>query len=398
MLFELIITLVLGILAGTITGIIPGIHINLVATILLSVIAIINLSQNQAIVFIISMAITHTFFDFIPSIFLGAPDSDTALSILPGHEFLLKGSGHHAVLLTLTGSILSIILLFAITPLVTFLIPRIYPFIQQMLGFFLIWTSIFLITRKKKAILITTIIFALAGFLGIAALNSNISEPLLPLLSGLFGASTLVNSIQTNSIIPKQVISKFKITKKELIKPAIATTIVSPIAALFPGVGSSQAAIIGSQVTGKLNENQFLILLGSINTLIMASSFLILFLIQKTRTGAANALLQIIDLDQTNIKIIFATILVTTLFVIPITINTSKIFAKNIHKINYSKISIAILLFLTTIILFFSGVIGFLIFIVSTILGITCLKVGVSKSILMSSLLIPTTLWYLPFF
>ena len=32
-----------------------------------------------------------TFIDFIPSIFLGCPDTDTELSILPGHELLKKG-------------------------------------------------------------------------------------------------------------------------------------------------------------------------------------------------------------------------------------------------------------------------------------------------------------------
>ena len=50
------------------------------------------------------MAITHTFIDFIPSIFLGAPDEDSVLSILPGHKLLLKGYAYTGIILTLYGS------------------------------------------------------------------------------------------------------------------------------------------------------------------------------------------------------------------------------------------------------------------------------------------------------
>ena len=65
-------------------------------------------------VFIAALAITHTFVDFIPSIFLGCPDTDTELSVLPGHEMLKKGEGYEAIMRTAYGGLISIFLLIII--------------------------------------------------------------------------------------------------------------------------------------------------------------------------------------------------------------------------------------------------------------------------------------------
>lgn len=85
----------IGIMLGVITGITPGLHINLVATTMFSLSPLLSnyLSPINIAVILVSMSITHTFLDFIPSIFLGAPNSETALAVLPGHTLLLRGEG-----------------------------------------------------------------------------------------------------------------------------------------------------------------------------------------------------------------------------------------------------------------------------------------------------------------
>ncbi len=115
----------IGVCAGIATGLIPGLHVNNVA---LAAIAIqgplISLAMLlfgwadptvEEILLIVSTLIignvvTHTFLDFIPSVFLGAPEGDTALSILPGHRLLLKGLGYEAVKLSAFGSLMSVFL------------------------------------------------------------------------------------------------------------------------------------------------------------------------------------------------------------------------------------------------------------------------------------------------
>ncbi|MCK4649729.1 tripartite tricarboxylate transporter permease [Candidatus Pacearchaeota archaeon] len=394
---ELIIPLIIGILSGTITGLIPGIHINLIAIFILAISFIQNLPTTTLLIFLTAMAITHTFIDFIPAIFLGAPNEDTCLGTLPGHELLLEGKGHHALKLTLLGSTIAIISLILIIPIFIILMPKLYPFIQRMMGFSLIWIAIFLIYNEKKSKIKAILIFTLAGFLGLSSFNLGISQPLLPLLTGLFGTSTIIHSIKSKTILPPQKIEKLKIDKKEIIKPTIATILISPICSFFPGLGSSQAAIIGSTITKKLNREQFLILLGSINTLVMSISFVTLYLFQKSRTGTAFAISQITSLTTTNLVTILATIIMASLLTIPLSLKISKIIATKIHKIPYTKISTIILIFLIIITTYFTGIQGLIILTTATALGLTCIEFQTRRSFLMSAILIPTIIFYLPF-
>jgi len=400
MLIEFILALLLGLITGTITGLIPGIHTNLLAASLLILISSQSFPQIPTqiiIIFISATAISHTFLNFIPSIYFGAPDEDTALSTLPGHEFLKKGLGHYALILTLIGSTIAILSLIILIPLFILIIPLIRSFVERMMAFFLIWVSFFLIYSEKHSKISSIIIFFLAGFLGIASLNLNINQPIFPLLSGLFGSSTLIYSIHSKTKIPPQSLETISLPKKEYFKPTLATILVSPICSFFPGIGSSQAAIIGSKISGKLNREQFLILLGSINTLVMAISFVTLFLIGKSRTGAANAISQITIIDSHTLILILTSIIVTAAFSIPIAILSSRLISKHIHKVPYSKISIFILLLLTTLVILFSSFLGLLVFITSTFLGLTCIFLKTKRSFLMGSLLVPTILFYLPF-
>ncbi len=395
----------IGILAGTFTGLVPGIHTNLIALFALALAPFLlaYFSSLALSIFIISMAITHTFLDFIPSIYFGAPDEETSLSVLPGHKLLLKGKGYQAVIYTLIGSTISIILLFITLPLFTFLIPKIFPFVNRMMSWILIWISFFLVygeksfSRNKK--ILSLVFFLLSGFLGLATLNnSSITQPLLPLLSGLFGSSTIIYSLMKGEKPPKQSLEKIKISKKELVKPILATTIVSPFCSFLPGLGSNQAAIISTKIFKKFSKEQFLILLGSINTFVVAFSFYTLYLINRTRTGVAKAVSEILIISKDNLPIIFTSIIISAIISIFLTINISKIFARKINKINYPLISKIILLFLFSISFAISGIQGILIFLVSTILGLTCIFYNIKRSFLMGCLLIPTIIYYLPKF
>ena len=69
--------------------------------------------------------------DFIPSIFLGAPDEDSLLSILPGHKLLLRGRGYFAIIFTLYGSLTALPIIILFTPIFLFLLPKFYPSIPK---------------------------------------------------------------------------------------------------------------------------------------------------------------------------------------------------------------------------------------------------------------------------
>ena len=87
---DVLLAVLAGVCAGTITGLSPGVHINLVSVLLFSASSVLLgfVSPLALAAFIIAMGITHTFVDSIPSVFLGAPDEDKVMAVLPGHKLL----------------------------------------------------------------------------------------------------------------------------------------------------------------------------------------------------------------------------------------------------------------------------------------------------------------------
>jgi putative membrane protein len=411
MLIELFIALVLGLIIGSITGIIPGIHINLVAIFLLSL-ASLNipfLSPIFLVIFIVSMSITHTLVDFIPSIFLGCPDENNALSVLPGHKYLLEGKGYHALVYTLYGSALGLMITLLLIPLFIFIVPSLFYYLRFAMFIILVTASVYLVMKDKDKIL-ALILFLLSGLLGLIVLNLNIPDSLLPMLSGLFGSSSLITSIVKKQKIPPQNISKFKeikVSLKELKNIAIASLISTPLCSFLPALGSSQAAIIGSdmleeknQTPNKEAENQkeFLILLGSINIIVLALSFITFYSIGKTRTGAAVAVSNLLpSLSTQNLLLIIAAIVLSGFFAFLISLFLAKRFSRFIPKVNYSLLSLIVLIFLSLIVIIFSGLLGFLVFLVSTSVGLTAIYSGARRTHLMGSLMLTSIIFYIPF-
>lgn len=423
MLIQILIALFVGIFAGSFTGLIPGIHINMIGAglITLSASLLSRINPVYLIVFIAAMAITHTFVDFIPSVFLGCPDTDTELSVLPGHELLKKGQGYEAIMLTSYGSLAAVFLLILIATPCFFLVPRIQdillktipltPFVSvSAMALVLILVSGVLVISDKKRYA-AFLVFILTGILGLIILGIEsegqlgslfpgigIKEPLLPLLTGLFGASMLIISIKTKIQLPQQEITRPEIKnnlKKDFLKPLAGALVASPLASLLPGLGSSQAAIIGNTIS-KADRKGFLVLLGATNTLVMGFSFVSLYLISRTRTGAAVAINNLIGSFPLRILIlILAIVLLTGLISFFITIFLANFFSRKIMNINYSKLSAVTLGILVLTVFIISGFPGLIILAVSAFTGIYCISLGVRRTYMMGCLLIPTIIFYL---
>lgn len=394
MLIELILALLCGILAGTLSGLIPGIHINLVGALLISLSAslLISISPIYLVVFISSMAITHTFLDFIPSILLGCPDTDTALSILPGHELLKKGLGYEAVMLTAYGSFAAIIVLVIVFFPALKLLPPFYSAIEKFIPYILILASLLLIFLEKKK-LSALFVLLITGVLGLIILNLDMKEPLLPLLTGLFGSSMLILSIKNKTKIPQQKITSP--SKSNLIKPILGAALASPICCFLPGMGSGQAAVIGNLIS-RTDRKGFLVLLGATNIIGMGFSFISLYAISRTRTGAALAIKELMGtLPFETLILILITLIISGIASFYLTKKLAEFFSNKINKINYTVLSLATLILLVIIVTSISGFLGLFCLIISTLTGILCLSFNVKRVNMMGCLLIPVIIFYL---
>ncbi|MBW3015261.1 tripartite tricarboxylate transporter permease [Candidatus Woesearchaeota archaeon] len=402
MLIQILIALFSGILAGIITGLIPGVHINLISIILLSASGYLLgfTSPTTLAVFIISMSITHTFLDSIPSIFLGAPDADQALNVLPGHKLLLQGKGYEAVKLTIIGSLLCLISTIAIIPLLIPIAPLIYTFIQPYMAWILIAVVVFMILKEQehKKKFLSLIIFLVSGILGLIVINiPNLEQPLFPLLSGLFGISTLLTSLNNKVSLPEQRIEEtIKIPKTHLIKSISAGTFAGTLTGLFPGLGAAQAAIIGSQLTGHIGTYSFMVLVGGVNTVNFTFSLVTLYTLQKARNGAVIAVLELLkQITSTQLAVFIAAALITGGIATLLALNITKIFSRLITRINYQKLCISVIILVTALVLYFSGPLGLLVLVVSTALGIIPALLGVGRNMSMGCLLLPVILFFL---
>ena len=317
----LAICIVLGFTLGILSGLTPGLHLNNFAAVLLALSPeLLNqgLTHFQMASIILAASISQTFFDAIPAIFLGAPDSETALTVLPGQRLMLEGRGIEAVRLSALGCAGSIIFaLFMIYPL-SWTISNYYDYLTKYVGVLLLAIALLMIKAERgpwiegqgslvhwKYKVLAALLFLTSGFLGIFAFDreSLITSPLgqephvlLPLLSGIFGASSLILSLSADTKIPEQRESEIKMSPMSLVKSIFSGSLGGSVVAWIPGISPSVAAIT-ARLGSPSSAEEFLVSIAGVNTANALFSLIALYVIQKPRSGAAAAIQQLMDLD-----------------------------------------------------------------------------------------------------
>jgi putative membrane protein len=201
---EILAGTLIGIILGTISGIIPGIHANTLAGVLLSLQAVLlSVLGPVALAGVLFAAlITHTFVDAVPSTFLGIPEADTSLAVLPAHALCLEGNGEEAVRIAALGSACSMVIAVPLSVLCFLLLPALQPYFDWWIGILLI-TSVGYMIVTSEAPGWALVIFAVSGLLGAFTLHYSFlswhtlggsSAVLMPLLTGLFGISVLLTA------------------------------------------------------------------------------------------------------------------------------------------------------------------------------------------------------------
>lgn len=399
MLLEIFIALLLGVMIGTLTGLTPGLHVNLVSLIVLSLSPILLQFTSPVVlgIFIISLAMTQTFLDALPSIYLGAPDESQALNVLPGHRFLLRGEGHLAVVYNTLGSLGCVLLSLILFPLFIWSMGFIYPFVKGIMGYLLALIMAFMIGKEKKKWLHSLTAFLLAGILGVLVLGSNMKQPLFPLLSGMFGFSILFVSLKDKVKIPLQnAESMVGISRKNLAKSVSAATGMGFISAFLPGFGNSQAAIVATQVVGDVGDEGFLTIVGGLNTASMLISLAAVYVLDKARNGAIVVVKELVDkIGFSELLLFLGAALAASGMGAIFALKLSKVFSRHIAKVNYARLILGIMGFILLLTFYFDGFLGLLVLLTSTALGLVAAHWGVGKNHLMGCLILPVILYFI---
>ncbi len=388
----------LGVAAGSVTGLTPGIHVNLVTALLLSAAPTLAGRVPPLVLacFVISMAVVHTFLDSIPSIFLGAPDAATALGVLPGHRYVLKGWGLMAVKLTVLGSLGAAILSLALFPLFLWLVRVVYPFFRAVMGWLLLGVAAFMIGRDARRAW-AALVFLLSGALGLLVFDLSFSNPLFPLLSGLFGVSTLLYGLRGGGGVPPQVLDDHSIAVRRGIaeKAILAGQASGFLTAMLPGLGSATAAVVSLQFVRDLGDHGYLVLQGAINTVNFLLSLATLWVLGKARNGAVAGVQQLVKAVPAEIVLFLAVALVAAGAGTILALVFGRWFARLVTAVPERALSLGVVVLLVVLTPVLSSWTGLLVLVTATAIGLIPAVVKTARVHAMGCILLPVMLYFL---
>ncbi|MBN1502241.1 tripartite tricarboxylate transporter permease [Candidatus Woesearchaeota archaeon] len=395
---EVILALVLGVLIGIITGLLPGLHVNLVATTLLALspILLTYFSPLSLAVFIISLSVTHSFLDTIPSVYLGAPENENALSVLPGQKMLLQGMGYQAVKITILGTYVGMVVAILLIPLFIIIANKIYPLLKPILVYLLIALMAFMIFREKQRFW-SFLLFMVSGTLGVIVFSiPNLNEPLFPMLSGLFGVSGLVISYFENTKIPEQIVtSKINLGLKELFKAIFGSSLAVFLIQFFPGLGPAQGAVISNQIVKDVKDKGYLALVGAMGTMSVVFSLVTFYTLGKAKDGTIVVISKLLEIDFNSFLLLIFVFLIAGSISVFLTLSFSKIFSKLIVKVNYKRLIVSIIAFIFLMSIFLNGWIGVIVLLTSSAIGLIAPLKEVGRNHAMGCLILPVILYFL---
>ena len=428
----------LGFLTGILTGLLPGLHVNNIALILLSLsgmlvsffsfLNVYGVSSDIILlmicIFIVTNAISHSFHDFLPSSFLGAPDEDTALSVLPAHSLLLDGRGFEAIVYSALGSYGAILFCFLLLFPVRFIIGEplfFYDTLREIMFFVLIAISILMIATEKGkidildkgsvspsvlGIFFAFFVFILSGVFGFLIFDLSVDSPiglsspvLFPALAGLFGTPTLLKSVLTKPCIPHQKtcepVFDWK-TRRSSILSIVTGGLGGILVSIIPGITSATGTILAMTARGESDKRQTITTISAVNTACAFFVIVMMFVILKPRSGAAIAAMELISVSEWR-GFLLPSSLIYLLIAILIAGNLSyfsflkigKFFAEKFDKIPYFPLVKATILLVVVLVFLFTGFIGLVVLFVATGIGLLPVEWGVRRSHCMGVLLIP---------
>jgi putative membrane protein len=365
---------------------------------------------------ILAASISQTFFDTIPAILIGAPDADTALSVLPGHSLVLQGRAVEAVRLSALGSVGSILFALLLVYPLSEIFSYCYGYLMKYIGAFLLGVMLMMIKSERGPQIdgqgslvhlkykgLAALLFVTSGSLGLFSLNHQDlyqsplgfePQSLLPLLSGIFGASFLILSLCSESKIPEQRETEMKITLNALARSVIAGGFGGSIVAWIPGI-SPAVATITMRLGVPAAAEEFLVAIAGVNASNALFSLVALYAIGRPRSGAVAAIEKLITVDQSILlQMMIIIILVAAASYIAVIIS-ARFAARMISQLNYRMLCLFVLAGLAAMCFIFTGFFGLFIFFLSTIVGLIAPITGIHKTHAMGVLMLPLIVYYL---
>jgi len=389
---------ILGVILGTISGIIPGVHANTLAAVLLSlqVFLLAYLGPLALAGAMFAALITHTFVDAIPSTFLGIPDADTAISVLPAHALCLEGNGEEAVRIAALGSACAMVIAVPLSVACFFLLPALQQYFDWWIGILLI-ASIGYMIVMNEAPGWALAIFLVSGILGIFALHyayfswhllAGGSAILMPLLTGLFGISVLVTASQ--GAMPEQHFHGIRMEDKTVIKCSAMGTFAGVAVGWLPGLSTASAnGVLASIIGYEKDRRAYILATNAANTANAFIGLAALFALSRMRNGVMAAISEL-PLPSMSELTIIGILAACAAYLITIRLSRS---AHRLSGINGRFLNRLVIAFIVILCAILTGPFGILILVLATTVGLVPQIVNVPRVFCMGAIMLPVMLY-----
>ena len=387
----------IGVCLGTVSGLVPGIHANTMAGLLLGVQGVLLAALGEMTVALAMFAalITHTFLDIIPSTFLGVPDPDTALSVLPAHALCLEGSGTEAVRISALGSACAVVVAMPIFLLFILVLPAVQPFIDWGIGLLLIGVAGYL-TIDSDSPGWYLLIFLVSGALGVFTLHYTylawhtlgMTSLLMPLLSGLFGVSVLLKASQ--GVMPPQTFRGIQMDGRTVVRQSVLGSVAGAVAGWLPGLSNATAnALLSAGIRYNVDRREYILATSAANTSNAFLALAALVALSRTRNGVMVALA---TQELPPIGVLLLAGVAAAILAYLLTILLSGI-SRWFGNIRVRTVSAAVILVIALLSLVLTGPFGVFILVLATLVGFTPPLVNIRRVACMGSIMLPIILF-----
>jgi putative membrane protein len=395
---EILLGTLIGVMLGTLSGIIPGVHSNTLAGVLLSL-QVVFLSFFSPLVLAGAMfaaLITHTFVDSIPSTFLGIPDADTSLAVLPAHALCLEGNGEEAVRIAALGSACAMIIAVPLSILCFFLLPALQPYFDWWIGILLISTMGYMIVTSECPGWALAL-FCVSGILGIFALRyaflswhtlAGSSSILMPLLTGLFGISVLLTASQ--GTMPEQHFRGIRMEDRTIMRYSAVGTFAGVAVGWLPGLSTASAnSVLASLIGYEKDRRTYILATSAANTSNAFIGLAALFALSRMRNGVMVALSEL-PLPTMSELTIIGVLAACAAYGITIMLSRS---ASRFNGIDGRILNRAVIVFIIVLCILLTGPFGVIILILATALGLVPHLVNIPRVFCMGAIIAPVILY-----
>jgi putative membrane protein len=340
--------------------------------------------------------ITHTFVDAIPSTFLGVPDADTSLAVLPAHALCLEGNGEEAVRIAALGSACAMVMAVPVSIICFFLLPALQPFFDWWIGILLVASVGYMIVTSECPGW-GLALFVVSGVLGIFTLHyaflswhtlSGGSAILMPLLTGLFGVSVLLTASQ--GVIPEQHFRGIRMEDRTIIKCTFLGTIAGVAVGWLPGLSTASAnGVLASLINYDKDRRAYILATNSANTANAFIGLAALFALSRMRNGVMVALSEL-PLPTMSEMTVAGVLAAFAAYIITIALSRS---AGRFNGIDGRVLNRSVIAFIVVLCIIITGPFGVAILIIATILGLVPYLVNVPRVYCMGVIMVPVILF-----